>query len=348
VTRLLHLHFGKEGGAERFFVALARAFDARGVEQRFVIRPDVSWHDDIAALGPVTHDSARMGLGRNALGRRRVARLARGFRPDAIMAWIPRALRVMPDRTPGPDAPLQLVRLGDFPTDLDHFDRCDVVVGNVPGIGDHCRDLGWGGPVRTISNFPRPVVPRPVDRATLGTPADAFLVATGGRLVHRKGIDAAIRACARLDGAWLWVLGDGRERATLEALAAELGVAARIRFCGWVDEPIHHIAAADAFLMPSRQEPLGNMLLEAWAAGTPSISTRSEGPDWYMRDGVDGRLVEIDDDEAIAAGLAALRDDPALGGRHVEGARARLAEMFTPEGVVDAYLALLDDPSLRN
>lgn len=332
--RVLHVHFGREGGAERFFVNLAQAFARRGVEQRFVIRPGRSWEPEVAALGPVMRSNFARISPASLLLHLRVEHLVRRWRPDAVMAWMPRAGRLI-HRWPGV---VTLARMGDFPRHLRHFRNCDLLVGNLPGITERCRELGWTRPALTISNFPRAVVPQPVPRSALGTPEGAFLVAAGGRFEPRKGFDTALRAIARLPGAWLWLIGDGRERPALERLAAELGVQDRVRFAGWVAEPIHHLAAADAFLMPSRHEPLGNALLEAWQAGVPSVSTRSEGPLWYMRDGIDGILAPIDDVEAIAAGLARLRDEPALGPALVRNAKERLAALFSEEGVVEAYL----------
>src|SRR2546421_743554 len=58
-AKILHMHFGKEGGAERFFVSLATAFAERGMEQRFVIRPGRMWRDEVAALGPVIENHYR-------------------------------------------------------------------------------------------------------------------------------------------------------------------------------------------------------------------------------------------------------------------------------------------------
>lgn len=332
--RVLHVHFGREGGAERFFVNLAQAFARRGVEQRFVIRPGRSWEHEVAALGPVMRSNFARISPASLLLHLRVEHLVRRWRPHAVMAWMPRAGRLI-HRWPGV---VTLARMGDFPRHLRHFRNCDLLVGNLPGITERCRELGWTRPALTISNFPRAVVPQPVPRSALGTPEGAFLVAAGGRFEPRKGFDTALRAIARLPGAWLWLIGDGRERPALERLAAELGVQDRVRFAGWVAEPIHHLAAADAFLMPSRHEPLGNALLEAWQAGVPSVSTRSEGPLWYMRDGIDGILAPIDDVEAIAAGLARLRDEPALGPAFARNARERLAALFSEEGVVEAYL----------
>lgn len=333
--RVLHIHSGKEGGAERFFVSLAGAMSDRGVEQRFVIRPGRSWGEDIAALGPVIQTENRL-YARPFL-RRRVAALVARWQPDAVLAWMPRAALLLP-RRPGP---VRATRLGDYPKKLDPFARADVLVGNTPDITESCRALGWTGRAETISNFVRPVAAKPVSRAEESTPEGAFLIVAGGRFVPLKGLDVAIRAAARVPGAWLWVLGDGPERAALQQLCCEVGIAQRTRFPGWKDEPIHHIAAGDAFVMPSRIEPLGNMALEAWQAGVPLVSTRSEGPSWFVRDGIDGLLAEIDDVEAIASHLRTLAGDPARRLTLARAGRARLRQMFGREAVVSAWLDLL-------
>lgn len=332
--RILHIHFGKEGGAERFFVKLAQALDRRGVEQRFIIRPNRSWEAQVASLGPVI---------RNNFSRLSPAALmlhvqaewwVRRWKPDAVMSWMPRAGRLLHD-WPGV---VKLNRMGDFPANLKHFDKCDVLVGNVPGIAQTCRDLGWTKPAITISNF-TPILPAsPVARATHDTPEGVFLVAAGGRFQPRKALDTAIRAIALVPDAWLWLIGDGKLRPDLERLAAELGVTDRVRFVGWVENPLHHIAAADAFLLPSRHEPLGNILLEAWAAGVPSVATRSEGPSWFMRDGIDGLMADIDDAAGIAAALADLRAHPAKAAIFASNARARLDEMFSEEAICRDYI----------
>ena len=95
--------------------------------------------------------------------------------------------------------------------------------------------LGWTGPVEVISNFAREVVPVPVDRTTLDTPQDAFVVAGSGRFVGRKGFDTLIAAVARRPDAWLWLIGEGERRAELEAQVAAAGMTGRTRFTGWVE-----------------------------------------------------------------------------------------------------------------
>jgi len=334
--KVIHFHFGKEGGAERFFVKLAQALDRRGVKQRFVIRPGRSWEAQIAPLGPVIRNNFSKLSPLSILLHWQADRWVRDWKPDAVMSWMPRAGRLV-HRWPGV---VKLNRMGDFPKNLKHFDNCDLLVGNVPGIAATCRDLGWTKPALTISNFTPNVPPAPVPRAAHDTPEGVFLVAAGGRFQPRKALDVALRAIARLPGAWLWLIGEGKLRPDLERLAADLGVTDRVRFVGWVENPVHHIAAADAFLLPSRHEPLGNILLEAWAAGVPSVATRSEGPSWFMRDGVDGLMADIDDAAGIATALARLRDDPAAARGFATSARARLDEMFSEEAICRDYMTV--------
>lgn len=334
--RILHFHFGKDGGAERFFVNLANAFGERGIAQRFAIRPRRAWRAEIDHLGPVIENDYSRLSPLSLVLEWQVRRLLRDWDPDVIMAWMPRAARLIP---PGGRA-FKIVRLGDFPKSIKHFGQCDVVVGNVPGIAQRTLDLGWKGEVATITNFAREVSPVRIDRALLSTPDDAFLVAGAGRFVPRKGMDLLLRAAARVPNAWVWLIGEGRERPALEALAADLGIADRVRFTGWLEEPVHHIAAADVFAMPSRHEPLGNSVLDAWRAGVPVVSTRSEGPAWYMRHEKNGLLTDIDDVEDFARQIARVRRAHKMRARIVQGGVDSLDGQFSKDRIVDQYLDL--------
>jgi glycosyltransferase involved in cell wall biosynthesis len=336
-TRVIHMHFGKDGGAERFFVSLAQALAERGVEQRFIIRPNRSWKPQIAPLGDIMENHFRRLSISGLLLPGRIRRMAEEWRPDAMFSWMPRAARLMPDT----DGVVRLTRLGDYPKNLKHFAQSDLLVANTPGIAERCKALGWTKPVKVISNFVRQVDVTPLDRAVHATPPDAFLVGASGRFVPRKGFDAIIRAVAQVPGAWLWLAGTGERESELRQLADELGVSERMRFLGWLEEPMHAMAACDAYLMASRHEPLGNVVLEAWHAGVPVISTRSEGPSWFATDGQDALLVEIDAVEQMATALRRLQADPGLRDQLREGARATLDARFTRDSITDQYLAVL-------
>ena len=336
--RVLHFHFGKEGGAERFFVNLSRAFAKRDIEQKFFIRPNRTWEPQIAELGPVIKNNFSRLSPYSLIAHAQAEVIVRKWKPDAVMAWMPRAGRLL-HRWPNT---IKLARMGDFPVNLKHFGKCDVLVGNLPGIASRCRDLGWKKPVITISNFSRKVEFHEISRNTLNTPSSNFIVTASGRFVPRKGFDILIKAIAKIPNVTLWLMGEGPEKHNLFSLTTELGISERVKFLGWVDEPIHYIKASDAFVMPSRHEPLGNALLEAWQAKVPTVSTKSEGPNWYMRNKVDGVLTDIDDVDQISSALKNLIADENLRNFYVKNASERLERMFNEEAVVNSYLKVFE------
>lgn len=101
---------------------------------------------------------------------------------------------------------------------------------------------------------------------------------------------------------------------------------------------MHHVAAANVFVMPSRHEPFGNVIMEAWACRVPAVLTRSEGPTWCAADGEDSLLVDIDDVASMAGAIGRLRDDPRLAARLVAGGVAALDRRFNRDRVVAYYL----------
>ena len=77
-----------------------------------------------------------------------------------------------------------------------------------------------------------------------------------------------------------------------------------MRFLGWRDDRAALLAAADVCVMPSRYEPFGTVMAEAWSAGTPLIVAAAQGPRAYVKDGENGLMVPIDDAAALAAAIA--------------------------------------------
>ncbi len=187
---------------------------------------------------------------------------------------------------------------GDYPHHVRYFGNTDAIVGNAPNVIEHCRTLGWQGKTTIISNFPGEVGTSVVKRSDFSTPDDVPLVCGLGRFVPTKGFDTLLRAVAATPHLWLWLVGDGPDRADLERLVQELGIADRVRFIGWVSEPAAYIKAADMFCVPSRQEPLGNVLLEGWKAEVAVVSTKTEGPSWAAAHDESALFTEIDDVEA--------------------------------------------------
>lgn len=165
-------------------------------------------------------------------------------------------------------------------------------------------------------------------------PTQPFIV-SAGRLVHQKGFDLLIRAFAQGISdrdVSLVILGEGPERAALEALARRHGVQQRVVFPGFVDNPWSYFARAAAFVCPSRWEGFGNVIIEAMACGVPVVATDCDfGPREIVRHGDSGLLVAVDNVPAIGAALASILNDRGLSARLADGARRRAADFDVPQ-----------------
>jgi glycosyltransferase involved in cell wall biosynthesis len=172
-----------------------------------------------------------------------------------------------------------------------------------------------------------------------------------GRLVERKGVRYLIEAVALLPAtldARLVVIGDGPERAALEAQARELGVTDRVAFRGWVSPAELDQAYADAsvFALPAvvdargDTEGLGMVLLEAMTYKIPVVATPLGGITDIVTDERTGLLVAPNSARALADGIARLATDPALASRLADAGQIYARDHFSWESVLAAWRAL--------
>jgi glycosyltransferase involved in cell wall biosynthesis len=159
------------------------------------------------------------------------------------------------------------------------------------------------------------------------------LVGYAGRLAAVKGVDDLLRAVpivrAHVPEARLEVAGDGPERAQLERLAHDLGVADRVAFLGWQDDVRSILRRWAVFAQPSLFEGFGVSALEAMAEGLPVVATDVGGLPELVLDGVTGSLVPAHDPARLAEALRMLLLDPAARARLGASARSRAAEHFS-------------------
>jgi glycosyltransferase involved in cell wall biosynthesis len=204
---------------------------------------------------------------------------------------------------------------------------------------DHIRALP--SPIVPASLFDA-VLPRP-DHPWFGCP-DLPLILSVGELSARKDFATLIRAFARVRArrpCRLMILGRGKARESLLALAAELGVAEAVALPGFVAQPYSYMAHASLLAFSSRWEGLPFVPVEALAVGTPVVSTDCpSGPREILQEGRYGRLVPVGDDAALAAAILATLADPLPRGLLQEAAR-----VFEIEAATDAYLDAMGLPS---
>lgn len=219
---------------------------------------------------------------------------------------------------------------------------------------DIARSAGWLGTVPAakldvvlngidVDRYAAAAADRAAARERAGVPAAARVVGSVGRLNEVKRQDLLLRAVARLGpaaaDAWVLLVGDGPERGRLEALAGELGLAARTRFAGYQARPELFLPAMDVFALTSRLEGLPLALLEAWAAGLPAVATAVGGVPAVVADGQNGLLVPSGDEPAVAAAVGRLLADRALAATLAAAGQAVVRERYSLDRMAAEYEA---------
>jgi len=189
---------------------------------------------------------------------------------------------------------------------------------------------------------PGPAAPVAGPLAALG---DRPYVLALGRVVEKKGFDLLLAGYAAMDPADrtadLVIGGTGPALEQLESQAEESGIKDRVHFLGRLTRGQVEAAMAGAqiFVMPSRLEPFGIVVLEAWRAGTAVVATSRGGPPEFVRDGIDGILVDPFDKVAVAEVLGRLLSDADLRRSIAVAGRTRVVEFAWPV-VADRYREL--------
>jgi glycosyltransferase involved in cell wall biosynthesis len=178
-------------------------------------------------------------------------------------------------------------------------------------------------------------------RALLGLAANEPVVAIVARLVPIKDVGLFLRALAQASSAPTGiVVGDGEERADLEAQAAALGIASRCRFLGWRRDVRSIYAAADVVALTSRSEGSPVSIIEAMAAGSAVVCTDVGGVSDVVTSDVSGILVKHGDVDALAASIDRLVGDPDLRLRLGEEARRAVYPRYDVSRLVTDIAAL--------
>ena len=326
----------RHGGAEAFFVRLAVALQRAGQAQRVLVRHE---RERASALRRAAIEVLELPFGGalDFVTRYRFREAIAGYRPHVVLTWMNRATALCPKGDF-----VHAARLGGY-YDLKYYRHCDYLVCNTQDIVEYVVGKGWPRD-RTVHlpNFAAQEKASPVPRSAFATPEDAPLAIALGRLHENKGFDVLLEALAQVPGVYLWLAGDGQLRGELERRANDLGVASRLRFLGWRTDAAALLAAADFLVCSSRHEPLGNVVLEAWAAGVPVLATASEGPRALIAAEETGLLVPVGDSDALAAAMRRLGSDRPLRLRLAEAGGAAFESRFSEAKVVPLYRDFLE------
>ncbi len=327
------------GGAELFFERLTIALADAGEAVMPVIRRNPARAARLTAEGLA---SVELGFGGpfDLLTGPRLRSALNQFAPRVVVAWMNRAAHF----TPRGDWVLA-GRLGGY-YDLRYYRHCDHLIGNTRGIVDWIARQGW--PTARVHHLPNfspdmaGAAPAPLE-----VPEGARIVLALGRLHPNKAFDVLIRALPALPGVHAVIAGEGPECVPLLGLAHREGVADRLHLIGWRSDTAALLAAADVLVCPSRHEPLGNVVIEAWSARRPVVAAAADGPRELITAGDDGLLVPPEDAAALGRAIASLLNDPGRAKALAEAGRVRYEAGHAEAPVVARwrqFLATVEKP----
>ncbi len=226
------------------------------------------------------------------------------------------------------------------------YPQADMIIAVSQGVG---RDVAriTRIPLERIHVIPNPVVTpemstlaqAPVDDPMFAQGSPPVILGAGG-FRRQKDFPTLLRAFARVRKerpACLVILGRGRGRPRLEALAKKLGIEKDFCLPGFVTNPYAYMAQSALFVLSSAWEGLANVLVEALAVGTPVVSTDCKsGPREILQNGRYGPLVAVGDVEGLSKAILETLENP-LDARALKSA----AELYTIEASTDQYITAL-------
>lgn len=352
------------GGAQRRFVRMARMLD----KDRFqlvigVLRPGGALEDDVRSLGiPLVHFTRHSRFDPSPVWH--VRQYVRRERIDVVhgMLWLSNLVAMLAAwQTPHLAVVGSTVNLvydkergGKYRLMLDQrlWRRMDYMVVNALALREYLLQRRF--PEERLVSIANGVdVPdaallspasRAAVRARLGLPADVPLIGTVARLEPEKNLQTLVQAarivCERLPEAHVAVIGDGSERAPLQALAASLGIGEKVHFPGKVASSDLALPAFDLFVLCSRFEGMPNALLEAGAWGLPLIATPVGGTVEIVLEEETGFLTPLGDPQTLAEHICALLEHPDRAALMGRAAREHVAKHFSSSAMVQRYEAV--------
>jgi glycosyltransferase involved in cell wall biosynthesis len=180
-------------------------------------------------------------------------------------------------------------------------------------------------------------------RSELGIPQEAFVAGTVGRLAKQKRIDRLIQAIDILPDVRCIIAGDGARKGDLAALVSDLRLGDRVILAGHRDDTDAVLASLDVFVVSSDTEGLSNAMLEAMSRGVPVVSTDVSGAEDALTPGnhAPAGIVVDFTPEALARGIALLRDDRARRQAMGDAARDLASTVFSMDAMLDKWEAFV-------
>lgn len=306
--RILNAMFSRGlGGIEQCFVDYCEALMMQGHKVTAMIHPDAKIRESLVSIG-VNITNVRNSGGWDFFAKSYIKKMLKQTSPDIVIAHGNRAVDLL-------KKPVKSV--GSKIVGVTHNYKNKRLVGldGVFAITDDLRkDIIAKGQSPEAVFFVPNMIKLSSEMPNIRDFSRPVIIGAMGRFVKKKGFDVFLRSLEILknDGVEFKAIigGTGEEEKSLKTLTAALGLGEFVKFQGWVADKKKFFENVDIFCLPSLHEPFGIILLEAFAASLPVVTSDSEGPSEIVIDGKDALLVAKNSPEQMALAIKDLLNNP--------------------------------------
>ena len=332
--KILHIIAGAEqGGAESCAIDTIKALHVAGIDQTVICRPHAAFLQPLNE-NAINHHILSFNRAVKWPQKTKINRIIKKEKPDLVHSWLNRAASFTPRQKTTP----VLGWFGGY-YDLKYYRNCDFFMGVTRDIVRYISDTTTrpscvyvGHPFGTLEAIGQ------VKKSDFGISSSTKVILMLSRMHWKKGVDLLIDAASKINGVVFLLAGDGPEIAKYQAQARALGLERRVLFLGWCEDRLGLLSIADVCVLPSRYEPFGIVMPEAWFARVPLVATKADGAKHYVTHEKDGLLVDIDDCEGLTKALKRALYDDVLRAKLIKGGSKVYRQLFSRDAVITSLI----------
>ena len=329
------------GGAERLFVELCAGLAEKGHEILVVCKPGFNHGSMLKNVASITYVSVPALCNWDYFSVLLLQRSIRNYKPDLIHAHLSRASWMA--GLAGKATRIPVVSTTHNRIKQKYITSADYFTTITDELSRYLSQLAIAS--CRITKIPNFSLVSPVNTISAHCNDPLVFVAIG-RFVRKKGFDVLLKAFKEYAdtspvSARLRLAGDGPLRKELRELATQLGIGDLVEFTGWVDDIVSFYDSGDVFVLPSRDEPFGIVLLEAMARGKVVIATDIGGPRDFLSEET-AFLVQPEDIHGLSHAMREAATQPELRVGKSANALDLYRSKYTKEAVLPEFVAFYE------
>tara|TARA_B100000287_G_scaffold435470_1_gene503947 strand:- start:4504 stop:5541 length:1038 start_codon:yes stop_codon:yes gene_type:complete len=321
----------REGGAEKFFERISLAFSKeKNVDLELIIRKNSNRYKRLNSEIKKIHQ-INFFYFFNPFCHNKINEIYEKFKPDIVLSWMNRASRLLPNSKKYNC--INIGRMGGY-YKIKNYVNCDYIITNTIDLRNFVINKGWDSEkVEFIPNF--------VNENTnkkLEIKSDKKILLCLGRFHKNKGIDILLKAMTYISEFKLWIVGSGEEKQLYDEIVSRYNIKSKVDFFEWTDDISQFLNSANILICPSRHEPFGNVIVEAWAHRVPVIVSDTGGPKLLVKNAVNGLKFEKEDMFDLLKQIKLVESNSKLRKKIISNGYNEFKKRFSEDLIIKKYL----------